>query len=113
MTLFNFWFSMLPVSRFTDARPPTAPDRAAAPARRPAAPRLLRVGVFGLTLGAALLAGCESIRPPQPWEKGELARPQMSMDKDPLEARFTSHIYFSKEGSSGGEGVGGGGCGCN
>ena len=23
------------------------------------------------------------------------------------------HIYFSKEASSGGQGVGGGGCGCN
>lgn len=71
-----------------------------------------------LTLPAALgllvaLGGCAAWQPPQPWEKGELARPVMRLDSDPLEARFTSHIYFSKEAASGGSGVGGGGCGCN
>jgi len=37
----------------------------------------------------------------------------MKMDRDGLEARFMSHVYFSKEAASGGDGVGGGGCGCN
>ena len=32
---------------------------------------------------------------------------------DPLEAAVDDHIYFSKEASSGGQGFGGGGCGCN
>jgi hypothetical protein len=59
------------------------------------------------------LGACTSFQPPQPWEKAELARPVMRMDRDPLEAGFSSHVYFSREASSGGDGVGGGGCGCN
>jgi hypothetical protein len=60
----------------------------------------------------ALLAGC-SIAPPKPWEKDILARPAMAMDGDALGQRFLQHVYTSKENSSGGDGVGGGGCGCN
>ena len=37
----------------------------------------------------------------------------MQFDPDPLEARMNQHVYTSKEGSSGGYGIGGGGCGCN
>jgi len=56
------------------------------------------------------LAACAHV---EPWEKGNLAKPAMRFDGDPLDARFTQHIYSSKENSSGGAGVGGGGCGCN
>jgi hypothetical protein len=62
---------------------------------------------------AALFSGCGSIGTVQPWEKGNLAKPEMAFDPDVLEARFADHTYFSKEGASGGAGVGGGGCGCN
>ena len=65
-----------------------------------------------LTLACAA-AGCATFDPPKPWEKGELARPEMQFDADPLEAKATQHVYTSKEGASGGYGVGGGGCGCN
>lgn len=61
---------------------------------------------------ACLASGC-AMQPPQPWEKGNLARKEMTMDADPLDQAFTQHIYFSKESASGGYGVGGGGCGCN
>lgn len=61
---------------------------------------------------ALSLAGC-ALQPPRPWEKDLLARPSMAMDNDTLDARFLQHIYSSKENSSGGSGVGGGGCGCN
>lgn len=57
-------------------------------------------------------SGC-ALTPPKPWEKDLLARPAMALDADPLDRRFTQHIYTSKENSSGGSGVGGGGCGCN
>jgi hypothetical protein len=60
-----------------------------------------------------LLGGCSSFQPPQPWEKGTLARKDMTFEADPLDQRFVQHIYFSKEAASGGYGVGGGGCGCN
>lgn len=42
-----------------------------------------------------------------------LAKPEMTFEGDQLDSNFTEHIYFSKEGASGGVGVGGGGCGCN
>jgi hypothetical protein len=61
----------------------------------------------------ALLSGCATTAPVQPWEKGDLARPEMMFGQDPLDSAFTEHIYSSKEGASGGSGVGGGGCGCN
>lgn len=60
-----------------------------------------------------LISGCASIEPVQPWDKGILARPEMTFETDRLDAAFTEHIYFSKEAASGGAGVGGGGCGCN
>lgn len=65
-----------------------------------------------LALAALATTGC-AITPPQPWEKGALARPEMTMGGDVLGDRFAQHIYTSKENASGGNGVGGGGCGCN
>ncbi|GAB4465368.1 MAG: hypothetical protein OHK0044_03960 [Burkholderiaceae bacterium] len=62
---------------------------------------------------AAAAAGCAGLPSVQPWEKGYLAKPEMTFEADPLQARFEQHIYFSKENASGGYGVGGGGCGCN
>ena len=59
-----------------------------------------------------LCTGC-AWAPPQPWEKGSLAKPEMTMSSDALDQRFVQHIYASKENASGGYGVGGGGCGCN
>jgi hypothetical protein len=65
-------------------------------------------------LGGLVLAlgGCQSVGV-APWERDVLARPEMTLDGDPLQAGTDDHIYFSKEASSGGRGFGGGGCGCN
>jgi hypothetical protein len=63
-------------------------------------------------LGAAL-CGCAGWGHVEAWEKGNLARPDMRFDSDALDARFTQHVYTSKEAASGGGSVGGGGCGCN
>lgn len=71
----------------------------------------LRIAVATVLL--AIISGCASIEPVQPWEKGILSRPEMTFEVDRLDAAFTEHIYFSKEAASGGAGVGGGGCGCN
>ena len=57
-----------------------------------------------------LLNGCAGV---QPWDRDVLARPEMQIVSDPVEAAADDHIYFSKEASSGGKGFGGGGCGCN
>lgn len=48
-----------------------------------------------------------------PWERGNLAKPQMAIEPDPTAATVRQHMFFSKEGASGGYGAGGGGCGCN
>jgi hypothetical protein len=73
---------------------------------------LRRSGVASLML-VALLAGCSTLQPPQPWEKADLAKKEMTMETDALDQGFVQHIYSSKENASGGYGVGGGGCGCN
>jgi Domain of unknown function (DUF4266) len=78
---------------------------------RPTAFRVIAALALG-ACGCVALSGC-SWAPPKPWEKDLLARPAMAMDADPLEQRYSQHIYTSKENSSGGAGVGGGGCGCN
>jgi hypothetical protein len=59
------------------------------------------------------LGGCSNLGQVNAWEKGNLAKPMMTFESDPLDQRFVQHIYGSKENSSGGYGVGGGGCGCN
>jgi len=64
-------------------------------------------------LAVTALCGCAQITPVAPWEKGILARPEMSFEGDRLDAQFVEHTYASKEAASGGAGVGGGGCGCN
>jgi len=66
---------------------------------------------MALAAGALLiLQGCTTV---QPWERGNLADYTMRADRDPLHVAINEHIYFSREGSSGGRGIGGGGCGCN
>ena len=67
---------------------------------------------FGLLLGAVALlgSGCQTV---QPWERGTLAEYMMRPDRDSLHTAMSEHIYFSRESSSGGRGVGGSGCGCN
>lgn len=60
----------------------------------------------------ASLSACSSLGV-KPWQRGDLARPDMQLESAPLQASFDDHIYFSKEASSGGRGFGGGGCGCN
>lgn len=63
-----------------------------------------------LAAAGAALGGCAGV---EPWQRDVLARPDMQIVADPLEAAADEHIYFSKEASSGGQGFGGGGCGCN
>lgn len=65
-----------------------------------------------LLMGGMLLAGCASVDV-QPWEKGNLAKPEMALTAEKLDFALDDHIYFSKEGSSGGRSFAGGGCGCN
>jgi len=58
-----------------------------------------------------MLTGCANKI--EPWERGNLAKPQMALEPNALDAAIMKHTFSSKEASSGGYGVGGGGCGCN
>jgi len=49
----------------------------------------------------------------EPWERDLLAKDSMRLAPDYFDNFYDEHIYFSKEATSGGQGVGGGGCGCN
>ena len=67
---------------------------------------------ISLLLFALAGFGCTSMGV-EPWERDILAKAEMQLTVDPVEAAIDDHIYFSKEASSGGRGFGGGGCGCN
>ncbi|MCX7824633.1 MAG: DUF4266 domain-containing protein [Verrucomicrobiae bacterium] len=63
-----------------------------------------------LALACGGLTGCNVVKP---WERGTLADYTMRSDRDPLFVAAREHVYYSREATSGGRGVGGGGCGCN
>ena len=65
-----------------------------------------------LVLCMSLLAGCANMEP-KAWQRGDLARPEMAWDPDPVDAAIREHTYNSKEAATGTAGIGGGGCGCN
>lgn len=66
----------------------------------------------GLIVLVAFLCGvgCAEVKP---WQRGYLAKPEMQIGEQNMSAKLKKHVYFSKEGSTGGDGFGGGGCGCN
>ncbi len=65
-------------------------------------------------IAAVLLQGACSIQPwVKPYERDRLADPIMSWDRDVISGAYLDHIYESREGSRGGTGAAGGGCGCN
>jgi hypothetical protein len=77
---------------------------------------LVSILVAGLLAGASLLStGCQNTSAVRvrPWERAQLADENMNPDRDPLGMAMSEHVYFSREASSGGRGVGGSGCGCN
>jgi hypothetical protein len=67
---------------------------------------------LGLAASSAALGGCANVGP-RPWEHDLLAKREMQLNVNPNVLAFDDHIYFSKEGSSGGRTFDGGGCGCN
>ena len=75
----------------------------------------MNTGRFSATclIAFALLAsGCSSMGV-KPWQRDVMARAEMQLDADAVDAAIDDHLYFSKEASSGGRSFAGGGCGCN
>lgn len=75
--------------------------------------RMLAVAGIALLLTGCARNGPLDFRSVQPWERGTLAKDSMRLEGDPVDAYVDEHTYFSKEASTGGSGVGAGGCGCN
>ncbi len=71
--------------------------------RRPGSPVLLALIV-------ALLAGCATVAPQQ---RAILADPTMQFNGEAKHDAALRHAIENREGSMGGTGVSGGGCGCN
>ena len=65
---------------------------------------------LALLLAGAALTGCVHVRPR---ERETLARKNMKFGPDSTEDELDLHMQESREGSSGGYGSSGGGCGCN
>lgn len=69
------------------------------------------IGVAALSLvGLAGLAGCATLAPQQ---RAILADPTMQFDSEARHEAALHHALDNREGSMGGTGVSGGGCGCN
>jgi hypothetical protein len=75
---------------------------------------LQRAGVASLLLAACALGGCAFPEPwVKPYERERLADPIMKLQRESLAAKHSEHVREVREGSRGGNGVQGGGCGCN
>ena len=59
-----------------------------------------------------IVGSCQSFGV-ETWQRDILAQPAMQFQARDLELTTDDHFYFSKEGTSGGRGFAGGGCGCN
>ena len=60
----------------------------------------------------ALLAGLAACAEVAPWDRGDLAKPQMALDPNPLHAAMRAHVFTSREAAAGAATATGGGCGC-
>lgn len=75
-------------------------------------PTMLRRTCY-LLAALALAMGLSNCANVKAYQRGYLAEYVMLPNKDPLAKGLADHMYFSREAAYGGEGVGGGGCGCN
>ncbi len=74
--------------------------------------RLSGFKVLLISVCLIIVSGCESFGV-ETWERDVLAQPAMEFRARDLVLTTDDHFYFSKEGTSGGRGFAGGGCGCN
>jgi hypothetical protein len=72
----------------------------------------MRTRTLFMLLVAVAASGC-AYQKVQPYERGDLTRPEMAWEPGFLEAAIQGHTYVSKEAASGGAALAGGGCGCN
>lgn len=66
--------------------------------------------IFVVLAFASVLGGCVTVKPQQ---RSVLADPIMKFEGEPEATAQLRHAIDNREGSFGGGGVAGGGCGCN
>ena len=71
------------------------------------------LSMMGVLSSCSTAGDILSVSEVKPWERGTLARDDMQLVNDSMEQSVDDHIYFSREASTGGVSVQGGGCGCN
>jgi len=64
-----------------------------------------------LTVGLTVWV-CAACSPVAPWQRGTLAKAQMALEPNHIDAVMRSHAYHSREAASEGGASVGGGCGC-
>jgi hypothetical protein len=69
----------------------------------------MRCSLAFVLVGSTGLLGCATV---QPWQRGRLADPCMTFDRDANRMAYEAHWLEAREGSAGGFGVQSGGCGC-
>ena len=74
--------------------------------------RLPYLVALALAVAALALSGCSAMAV-HPWDRDLMSEKKMRFAPLPIETAADDHIYFSKEGSTGGMDAAGGGCGCN
>jgi len=71
-----------------------------------------RINRLALALLTISTSACQSLGV-EAWQRDILAQTAMQFQARNQELTSDDHFYFSKEGTSGGRGFAGGGCGCN
>jgi hypothetical protein len=66
-----------------------------------------------LAIGCIVALSAAACAPVASYQRGYLARDDMSLDGNPGTAKVLEKTHAAKEAASGGATVGGGGCGCN
>ena len=64
-------------------------------------------------LPAAAMLCLQACQPVEPWERGNLAKPQMALEPNPTHDALRAHTFATRESASNATNAAGGGCGCN
>lgn len=67
------------------------------------------MALAAIVAAAATAGACATV---QPWQRSRLANPCMTFDRNAGQVAYDQHWLVSREGSAGGFGFQGGGCGC-
>ncbi|MCR9162022.1 MAG: DUF4266 domain-containing protein [Nannocystaceae bacterium] len=67
------------------------------------------IGMMAAATPLLVASGCVTVTPAQ---RANLSKPEMTPASDADEESFHTHVEAAREGSMGGHGAAGGGCGC-